>query len=262
MHQGSRDTGIRHIKARKNHTCYGMGLGIIILDEVYPGFPGDVRNASTYSYPVQYQIVKGVDIDKLCFAEDKSACLEPILEAAHELERYGCKAISAECGYFAYFQQEVAAAVEVPVFLSSLLQAPWARQVIGPDKVVGILAADVRVLTNHHLSSVGVDTKLNYVIHGAINGEKCPEFINLWLADQRPEVPCANYDKAAHDFVNEGVNFFKAHPNMRAMILECTGFPPFARQLQREIDIPVYSFSTLLDYAYSVCVHRDFYGHV
>ena len=38
----NRDAGINHIKARKDRRCYGMGLGIIILDEVYPGFPGDV----------------------------------------------------------------------------------------------------------------------------------------------------------------------------------------------------------------------------
>jgi len=44
--------------------------------------------------------------------------------------------------------------------------------------------------------------------------------------------------------------------------MECTGFQPFARALQREIDIPVFSWGTLLDYAYAVTVHRDFYGHV
>jgi hypothetical protein len=49
---------------------------------------------------------------------------------------------------------------------------------------------------------------------------------------------------------------------MGAMVLECTGFPPFARALQREIHIPIFSWGTLLDYAYSVAVHRDYYGHV
>ena len=50
MIYGNRDLGINHIITRKNHTCYGMGLGIIILDDVYPGFPGDVRNASAYPF--------------------------------------------------------------------------------------------------------------------------------------------------------------------------------------------------------------------
>ncbi len=59
-----------------------------------------------------------------------------------------------------------------------------------------------------------------------------------------------------------GVEFYQQHANMGAMVLECTGFPPFARALQRQIDIPVYSWGTLLDYAYSVVAHRDYYGHV
>ncbi len=43
MHYQNRDTRIKHIFTRKNHTCYGMGIGIMILDDVYPGFPGDVH---------------------------------------------------------------------------------------------------------------------------------------------------------------------------------------------------------------------------
>jgi hypothetical protein len=46
------------------------------------------------------------------------------------------------------------------------------------------------------------------------------------------------------------------------MVLECTGFQPFARALQRQIEIPIMSWGTMLDYAYSVVVHRDYYGHV
>ena len=112
----NRDTGVNHIKARKDRRCYGMGLGIIILDEVYPGFRGDVRNASAYPFPIQYEIVEDVDIPRLVFEEDKSPCLEPIQRAAKKLEKMGCRAIAAECGYFAYFQKEIAGCVDIPVF--------------------------------------------------------------------------------------------------------------------------------------------------
>ena len=56
----SRDNGIDHISARKNHVCYGMGIGIVVVDDVY-GFPGDVRNASAYPFPIQHAICEGVD---------------------------------------------------------------------------------------------------------------------------------------------------------------------------------------------------------
>jgi len=262
MDYTNRDYGINLIRARKNHCCYGMGLGIIILDDVYPGFPGDVRNASTYSYPIQYEIVEGVDIKTLVFNEDKSPCLEPIKKAAKKLERMGCRAVSAECGYFSYFQKEIAASVDVPVFMSSLLQVPLAQQVIAPDKMVGIYVGTKSAVRDEHLTSVGIKLGSNYVIEGACDNDVCLEFVNLWHEGKRPDRPEADYDKAAREFVSHGVNFFKQNPNIGAMVLECTGFPPFARQLQREIDIPVFSYSTLHDYAYSVTVHRDFYGHV
>lgn len=258
----NRDFGINHIVPRKGHRCYGMGLGIIILDDVYPGFPGDVRNASAYPFPIQYEIAEGVDIWALVHKQDKSPCLEPIQQAARNLEKMGCRAIAAECGYFAYFQQQIAGTVDIPVFMSSLLQVPLAQQLIGSDKIVGILAAREEQLTDTHLESVGIQIDSNYVIAGAEGEGRCEEFSHLWYEPERTDPPAAYYDKAEKEFVEVATDFFHAHPQMGAMMMECTGMQPFARAVQREIDIPVFSWGTLLDYAYSVVVHRDYYGHV
>jgi hypothetical protein len=35
-----------------------MSRGFIILDSVYPGFPGDVRNGSTHPFSIQYGLLK------------------------------------------------------------------------------------------------------------------------------------------------------------------------------------------------------------
>ena len=258
----NRDIGIKYIKAREDHRCYGMGLGIIILDDVFPGFPGDVRNASAYPFPIQYEVAEGVDIEALVRKEDKSPCLAPIQRAARKLAGMGCRAIAAECGYFAYFQREIAGSVDVPVFMSSLLQVPLAQRLIGPDRLVGILVAEKKFITATHLEAVGIQVGSNYVLAGAEDDGGCPEFENLWTASVRPDLPEAYYDKAEKEFLGVAVNFYRDHPSMGAMVLECTGMQPFARALQREIDIPIFSWGTLLDYAYSVVVHRDYYGHV
>jgi len=102
----------------------------------------------------------------------------------------------------------------------------------------------------------------NYVVESAEDDNRVQEFINLWYAPERPEIPQANYDKAEKEFVELAIEFYQAHPNMGAMLLECTGMQPFARAIQRHIDIPIFSWGTLLDYAYSTAVHRDYYGHV
>ena len=72
----------------------------------------------------------------------------------------------------------------------------------------------------------------------------------------------ADYDRAEADFVALCRDFKRRHPSMRALVFECTGFQPFARAVQREVGLPVFSWSTLLDFAYTVVAHRDFYGHV
>jgi hypothetical protein len=91
---------------------------------------------------------------------------------------------------------------------------------------------------------------------------RCHEFDHLWTQGLRSDPPAANYTRAEAEFLEVATEFYNLHPNMGAMVLECTGFPPFARALQRIIDIPVFSWGTLLDYAYSIAVHRDYYGHI
>lgn len=261
IHQ-SRDRHIRQIHTRKNHTCYGMGVGIMILDDVYPGFPGDVRNASAFPFPIQYEIVEGIDIRQLLWHEDKSPCLAPILEAAGKLERMGCRAIAAECGYFAYFQPEVARAVDIPVFMSSLLQVPFIQQVIGPEKEVGILCYQRQFLTDTHLEKVGITPGSRHTVSGASDDYGCTELDKLWNWEVRPEKPEAVYEIQERQMVAACKGIVETYPDTGAIMLECTGMQPFARAIQQAVDLPVFSWGTILDYAYSVTVHRDYYGHV
>ncbi|MCK5683058.1 aspartate/glutamate racemase family protein [bacterium] len=255
-----KDPGITSIKARKGKLAYGMGLGIMILDEVYPAFPGDLRNPSAYPYPIQYSVVKGIDCEILIRAEDKSPCRKPILEAAKELEKMGCRAILSECGYFAYFQKEVKEQVNIPVFMSSLIQFSWIQQSISSQKSIGILCAEKKYLKEDHLKAVDIDLNSNFVIAGARDEYVCTQFESLWNHDLGPAV--GNYETNEKELVEIAMNFVSKNPTMGALLLECTSMTPFARAIQRAVDLPVYSWGTLLDYAYSISVARDYYGHV
>ncbi len=262
MFYQSRDLKIDYMKTRKNHTCYGMGIGIMVLDDAYPGFPGDVRNASGFGYPIQYEIAEGVDNYTLVWEQDKTPCREPILRAAKKLEKMGCRAIAAECGYFAYFQKDVAGHVDVPVFMSSLLQVPFIQQLIGPKNYVGIVCAQKRFLTDVHLTNVGIDLNSNFKIAGAQDEYGCPQFDTLWDHEKRPEIPESYYNKSEEDMIKICKAFIQKNPEIKALMLECTGMQPYARAIQRELDLPIFSWGTLLDYAYSVINHREYYGHI
>lgn len=258
-----RDPLIGTIHTRRNHVGYGMGLGILLLDDAYPGYPGDVRNPSAYPFPIQYEIAEGVSNQTLVWDQDKSPCLRPILTAAGRLERLGCRAIAAECGYFAYFQSNVAEALSVPVFMSSLLQVPFARQVVGPAGKVAIFCAQRRFLTDFHLTGVGIDPDDQHIrIFGAQDEFGCAEFDKLWDPEKRPESPWADYDTAERQMVQTCQRIVIAEPDIRAFVFECTGMQPFARAVQVAIDRPIFSWGTLLDYAYGIVAHRDYYGHV
>ncbi|WP_424102566.1 aspartate/glutamate racemase family protein [Moorena producens] len=256
-----RDFRIHNIQTSPHHHCYGMGVGVIILDEQYPGFPGDTRNASAYPFPIQYEIAEGLDGKELLFKADKSPYLEPIQKAAKKLEKIGCRAIAGECGYFAYFQKEIAGYVKIPVFMSSLLQVPLAQQLIGNNQVVGIMVFSKNVLTSAHLEAVGIQPNSNYVIEGLMESGCCPEITNLYM-EPDPLSREANYEKIEQELTEFAVDFYQRHPYMGALLLECSGTQPFARAIQQAIHLPVFTWGTLLDYAYSIAVHRDYYGHI
>ncbi len=258
---GYHDPGISHIKVRKGRHCYGMGLGIILLDEVSPAFPGDMRNPSAYSFPIQYEIARGVNNQTLVHSEDKSFCVDPLRRAARKLEQMGCRAIVTECGYSAYFQKALAECVDVPVFASSLLQVAWARQLLGTHQVVGVIVAFEQQITPAHLQAVGVGADTDYVLTGAWEAGKFNELMNM-AGHPDSTMRRGQYEKIEKDLVDLAQDFCRKHANMGALVLECSLMQPFARAIQRTIDIPVFSWGTLLDYAYSVVAHRDYYGHV
>ncbi len=262
MYWQDRDRSINYIRTRGDHVCYGMGLGIILLNDAYPGFPGDVRNPSAFPYPIQYEIAEGVTNQTLVYDKNPAQCREAVVRAARKLERLGCRAVAAECGYFAFFQKDVAAAVNVPVFMSSLLQVPFIQQVIGPEKRVGIICAQKQFLSAQHLINVGIDPKSRYVIAGAQDEYGVTEFDNLWNPEKRPACPEAYYDRAEEQMVSCARRFVEKERDIGAIMLECTGMQPFARAVQRAVELPVFSWGTLLDYAYSAVNHRDYYGHV
>jgi hypothetical protein len=97
------------------------------------------RSATTYPFPVRFKVVEGADIPRL-LAGDR-ALLDPSLAAARDLVNDGCRAIVGACGYFAKFQREMAEALEVPVFMSSLCQVPMILGSLRSSEQLGIVCA-------------------------------------------------------------------------------------------------------------------------
>ena len=63
----------------------------------FPTLPGNVMNAWTYNFPVQFQLLSEVD-NKMIFVGEKAA-YERILEGCKELKKYGVRAVTGACGF-------------------------------------------------------------------------------------------------------------------------------------------------------------------
>lgn len=208
------------VKAKKGISGYGQAIGILTLDDLYPIAPGDVRNATTYSFPVTFKIVKGATIRRLLYEADLTLA-KSFIEAGLELIEEGVRAITGDCGFLALFQKEIAVASPTPVFMSSLMQIPLVSRMLKPAQKVGVITADARQLTKKHFEAVGVDDSISTVITGM---ENCPEFRKAVLEGEGT----FDTDIIEKAIVSVTKKFVSENPEIGAIVLECSSFPPYA----------------------------------
>src|SRR5256885_8858063 len=128
-------------RVRGGFNQYGFTVGILILDTRFPRIPGDVGNAATFPFPVRYHRVSGADPD-LVVRRGAEGLLPAFVQGARALEGEGVGAITTSCGFLAKYQQELAAAVRVPVFTSSLLMVPLVHRLLPAGRRGGVLTPE------------------------------------------------------------------------------------------------------------------------
>lgn len=238
----------------KSRSWDGEPIGILILDAAYPCIPGNVGNATTYDFPVRYREVRGASIERLLSERDPKL-LEPFIEGAKELEAEGVRAITGACGFMALFQKQVAAAVDVPVFLSSLLQVPFIYQTLKPGQKVGVITASASCLTDEHFANVGISKEIPVVVYGM---ETKDEFRTSVL-EEKGTLDSALVEKEVTDVANQMI---AEHPDVAAIVLECSDLPPYAHAVHAATGRPVFDFITMIKYVHSALVPKAYEGHM
>lgn len=224
------------------HNQYGFTIGILVLDTRFPRVPGDIGNATTFPFPVRYHRVAGATPDRVVRG-GAAGLLAAFVEGARALEQEGVGAITTSCGFLVKFQRELAAAVQVPVFTSSLLLVPLVHRMLGPERRVGILTVDAASLGHEHLASAGITPDMPIAIAGLEGGK---EFTRVLLGDE-PEL---DVDLAREEHVRAARLLAAEHPDVGAIVLECTNMPPYARDIQRATGLPVFDIVSLVTLAH------------
>lgn len=231
------------------HYTSGHPIGVIAVDLVYPKLPGNVVNATTFSYPVLY---KKLEFDIELLFEGAPELEGIIVEAARELEAEGVRAIVGACGYFAHFQQQVADAVNVPVFLSSLCQLPLIKLGLKQDQKIAVFCASAENIDDGILTRIGA-TMGDLIIQDVGSMESFAPI--RW---GRTEL---DNDRLTEDLYHLAHDLAKSHPEVGAILLECSDLPPYAYTIQAATDLPVYDFITLIDWVAHAVVQTPYYGY-
>jgi hypothetical protein len=109
---------------------------------------------------------------------------------------------------------------------------------IGPGRTVGLLVADEAALTPRHLAAVGAQ-EVPVAVTG-MAGQ--PEFREVMLEGRRDSL---DVDRLAAEVGDQVDALARAHPDLGALVIECTDLVPFAHRIQARLGVPVFDIVTL-----------------
>lgn len=236
----------RSIVARGGKAVYGAAVGILMLEARFPRIPGDVGNATTWPFPVLYKVVPGASPERVV-RHRAEGLLDAFVAGARELVAQGADGIATNCGFLSLFQEELAAACGVPVATSALMQAPTIERMLPPGKRVGILTVSAASLSAEHLEAAGVAVDTPVV--GTDGGR---EFSRVLLGNELQ----LDVAQAEADILAAGDELISRHPELGAVLLECTNMCPYAATLRERLGLPVFDMVSFVTWFHGGLVPR------
>ena len=236
------------MKVTGGKSVYGASVGILLLDARFPRIPGDMGNATTWSFRVHYKVVRGATPDAIV-RKDAESHLQPFVEAARELVRDGVDGITTNCGFLSLFQARLQAAVPVPVATSSLMQVAMVNALLPKGRRAGILTISGSTLTPAHLAAAGVPE--GTPIESTEDGE---EFTRAILGN------ALDLDTAAarRDNVEAALRLQARQSDLGAIVLECTNMVPYAADIRAATGLPVFSIESFVTWFQSGLTPRRY----
>ncbi|WP_245284332.1 hypothetical protein [Bradyrhizobium sp. WSM2254] len=168
---------------------------------------------------------------------------DPALEmafvaAARRLVERGAVAISSTCGFSIRHQAAVAASVNVPVAMPSLLLLPvLLRQLPSPAKIA-LLTYDSTYCCED-LLGVNDPAERARVVIGGIEGGK------FWRDELKRPAPPIDVAAIEADVAACIARLRDKHPEISVILFECAGFSMVASSIRRVTKLPVYYITDL-----------------
>jgi Asp/Glu/hydantoin racemase len=235
--------------ARGGKSIYGAPLGILMLEARFPRILGDMGNGLTWNFPVLFRVVRGASPTRVV-EQGATGLLDAFIEAARDLVDLGAEGITTNCGFLSLFQRELAEAVRVPVATSSLMQVPWVQATLPPGQRVGVITVNKAGVTARHLEAAGVP--LDVPMEGTEGGR---EFFRVLIRAEKTDL---DVDLARQDILDAAARLTARHPEVGAIVLECTNMPPYAADVAEATGLPVHDIYSMINWFHAGLRPRRF----
>lgn len=223
---------------------FGYDIGMLVMKSWVPKPPGHISCLTNYDFPVYCLPVEDTSTRNIHGGDE--SILPAIIDAAHQLERFGCKAIVTSCGYFGHFQRKVAENCQAAVYLSAVCMAPFIFSTMRKDQRLGIICYNRAKMTRTMLEACGLTTEMieRCVVRDIINE---PELCNI-IKDQGHY----NIDIAREEVVGVVEKLCAEEKSIGAILLECTDLPPHAYAIQEAVNLPVFHATDMIKFVESL----------
>lgn len=186
--------------------------------------------------PIVTEVVEGASPDIVIRGDPslEGACVA----AARRLVQRGAAVIFSDCGFFIRHQAAVAAAVDIPVAMSSLLLIPTLLRQLSPARKLAVVTADSRHL-GEDLLGLDNPTDRSRVVIGGVEGG---EFVRNALT--RPPAPTTT-EQMEREVSACVTRLLAEHPEIATLLFECSGFPYVTKALRRRTGLPIFDLTDL-----------------
>lgn len=222
-------------------------LGILMLDTRFPRIPGDVGNPDTWPFAVKFAVVEGATPEAIV-CDDIEPFVQAFVAEGQELVASGCSGIATTCGFLSLIRPRLAAEIGVPVAASALEQAAQIQAMLPPGQTIGVLTISARTLTPAHLAAAGVPED------APVQGTDGSGFSQTILGNQ----PSLDVPAARADLVSAAMALVTDHPDVGAIILECTNMVPYSAAIAAATQRPVFSIYSYLMWFHEGLRPREF----
>lgn len=224
-------------------------IGFIAVECHFVRPAGDGYNERTWPFPLIREEAPGSLVPNLITSDTYDGdFLDRFVRTGQKLADRGAVGILTSCGFLAMAQPELAKRLPIPVASSSLVQIPSLFSILPSTSHIGIITFDGSKLGPLHLTQLGI----NQVDRVHIIGVPTDGHLQCLVRDDGPY----SHEAIEKEMTDAALEITKAHPAIRAVVLECVQMAPFAEAVEKTVNLPVYDIYTMGCWFYSGLVRR------